>query len=130
MPQPRRWCSSRPRPISSRYAQGFQLACILRHALLHEPQPIAKHFAGIVVPAGLDEGLEEFFLRWRLTGIAKLAVFSPESDKGAQWLSQPRSVDVCSLCFRRADRRCRIAGRYFVGEPDGLWQQFYCGRSV
>src|SRR6185312_13739234 len=47
---------------ASRCPQGFQLARILRIALLHEPQPIAQHFAGILVAARLDEGLEELCL--------------------------------------------------------------------
>jgi hypothetical protein len=44
---------------ASRCPQGFQLARILRLALLYEPQPIAQHFAGILVAPGLDEGLKE-----------------------------------------------------------------------
>lgn len=47
----------RPDAGASRRSQGFQLARILGLSLLHEPQPFAQHFAGILVAAGLDEGL-------------------------------------------------------------------------
>src|SRR5690348_7938909 len=50
---------------ASRCPQGFQLACILRLALLHEPQSITQHFTGILVTARLDKSLEEFFLTLR-----------------------------------------------------------------
>ncbi|RXH31610.1 hypothetical protein XH94_34025 [Bradyrhizobium zhanjiangense] len=50
--------SPRSNAGASRRSQGFQLARILGLSLLHEPQPFAQHFAGILVAAGLDEGLE------------------------------------------------------------------------
>src|SRR5437667_11819671 len=50
---------------ASRCPQGFQFASILCLALLHEPQPITQHSASILVAAGLDESLKEFYLTLR-----------------------------------------------------------------
>jgi hypothetical protein len=53
-----------------RRRQSFQLARILRLALLHQPQRVTRHFAGVLIPAGLDEGLDEVFLALRQHGIS------------------------------------------------------------
>ena len=50
---------------ASRCPQGFQLARILCLALLHEPQPVAQHFTGILVAARLDERFDELLLTLR-----------------------------------------------------------------
>ena len=36
---------------ASRFPQSFQLSPILRLALLHQPQPVTQHFAGVPVAA-------------------------------------------------------------------------------
>src|SRR5690242_1718490 len=47
---------------ASRCPQGLQLAAILRLALFDQPQPVTQHFAGVLVPAGLYETVDEFLL--------------------------------------------------------------------
>jgi hypothetical protein len=45
---------------ASRCSQGLQLAGILRFPLLNQPQSLTQDFAGILIAAGFDEGLDEF----------------------------------------------------------------------
>src|SRR5947199_4738606 len=47
---------------AGRCPQSLQLARVLRLALLHQPQSITQHLAGVLVASGLDEGFDELFL--------------------------------------------------------------------
>ena len=47
---------------ASRSAQSVELGRRLRLALLHQPQPVIQHFAGVLVAARPDKALDQLFL--------------------------------------------------------------------
>src|SRR5262245_59653192 len=113
----------RPHAGASRCPQGFQLACILRLALLHEPQPVAQHFAGVLVTARPDEGLEEFFLTLRQNYISGGHWHPPRLfEREAIWHNMPYAFDRLNLECRRvswatASSRSRLPHHGATAKP-------------
>src|SRR5208282_576756 len=87
---------------ASRRPQSFQLARILRLALLHQPQPVTQHFAGVLVAAGFDEALNELFLTLRQHNIPGWHRYPSSGFR--EWHNLPSSPDRLNTDLRtRAD---------------------------
>lgn len=81
--------------------QRFQPALILCLSLFHEPQPVAQHFAGILVATGLDQRFEEFRLTLGQYDVPGGHLSSSRAVRKPIWHNMPSGFRASTL-MRRA----------------------------